>query len=102
MPSLTVIAYCHPPDFILSEAADTFTIQSAQRALATGNCNCELPIGCRGALIRVGDSQSRMFLIVLSKATSDDEKRALAHELEHVRDLILQGARKISPPRSSF
>jgi hypothetical protein len=50
-------------------------------------------------MIRVS---SNLYLIAIGSLTSDDKKRAVAHELEHLRDLILKDLRRPPPPSSSF
>jgi hypothetical protein len=54
-------------------------------------------------LIRLGGPQSPFFLIALSTTNNDEERMALAHELDHVRKIILDGiSQPQRAPRSLF
>jgi hypothetical protein len=103
---MVVVAFCHGPDFVESAEVKGMVLSSIRSALEKGtfsNGDCELPEDVGGVLIRLGGSESPFFLITLNTANTDQEKVALAHELDHVRKIILQGvSRPHRAPRSSF
>jgi hypothetical protein len=109
---MEIVALCHDTSFVPTENFNGALLASIKKGLAvsarreskTSDIESVLPEHISGALIRIGDPKSPFFLIVVSAKYSDDERRALAHELEHLKQLILKGVNKHrpNPPRSSY
>lgn len=108
---MEILAFCHDPDFVPDEGAKKMIVTqiksalaaNALREVAVGATQLVLPDGVRAVLVRVGGPNSALFLIALNAKNSDDEKRALAHELEHLKEIVLRGVAKYkSTPRSSY
>jgi hypothetical protein len=102
---MEVIAYCHGQEHIPTAVESSRVIADTKAALERPDQESlvQLPEGVNGVLMRVGDHQSRIFLIVLAPTEAADEKRALAHELAHLRSLILKDVEPPSaPPKSAY
>jgi hypothetical protein len=104
-----VVGFCHGGSFAYS-ARDTARnrrlVEKIKKALARRVVDAKdvLPSGDDAALLRIGGDTSPLFLCVLRETNSIEERLALAHELEHLRQLILGRIPPESPqpPRSAF
>jgi len=109
---MEVVGLCHDTDFlqdgdtnktIIAQVKSALVTNAIQRSVGEG---AELPLcrGVRAVLIRLGGSGSRIFLIAVNVKNSDEENRAVAHELEHLKATLLRGVAKnaTKPPKSSF
>jgi transcriptional regulator with XRE-family HTH domain len=100
---MRVIAFCHDQQFDSSSVSDEAIVASVKATLSSADAApCALPEHINGVLLTIGAPSSNLYLIAIGSLTSDDKKRAVAHELEHLRDLILKDLRRPPPPSSSF
>ena len=54
-----------------------------------------LPAGIEGALVQVGPPDSGLYVIAVDTTlTADDRKLVLAHELQHLRERLLEDVRR--------
>ena len=106
MVPMEIITFCHGPDFVDTEEKRLMILSTVRSALENGAFDdgaCDLPEHVKGVLIRLGGPRSPFFLIALGTTNSEEERVALAHELDHVRKIILDGiAQPQRAPRSLF
>ena len=94
---LEVWAFCDSHGQIADPKRREETVTAVRGGLKNPNSPLLLPEGVAGALLRVGDERSRLFLIALAPSSDENELRALAHELQHLQDMLLSS---IKPPRA--
>jgi len=103
--SIPVVALCHGGAISCDETTKQ-TVESVVRQqlceLLTGN-RPALPEGITGALIQLGPRAAGMYLVVVSPGANEEERLALAHELDHIKNRLLEDRLidKASRPRRS-
>jgi hypothetical protein len=102
---MKVLALCHDHASTLDGPTGAAIIKNVRAALALGHSAgaVALPRGVKGALVQLGHRRSGLYLVVVAASGGADERRAVAHELEHLRLELLDGIEEtFMPPRSSF
>ncbi len=100
---LTVEAFCDSQGLAADSTMREKTVNAVRAAIKNPGHSIQLPAGVGAALLRVGGPNSQLFLIALKPGESNDERRALAHELQHLHDLVLRSVKPArKPPRGSY
>ncbi len=109
--AMELVALCHDTDFVLDQDAKNRIVAHVRSALVENAAgvtayskNIPFHDHATAVLIQIGGPDSPYFLIALNTENADDQKRALAHELDHLKAILLKGIRKnrTAPPKSSF
>src|SRR5262245_57810811 len=81
---MKVIALCQSDTVVFQDAGEAVLrdIRKALMQLPTRGA-LDLPEGIKGALVQLGHDGSGLMLIAISASNSNEERQALAHELEH-------------------
>jgi uncharacterized protein YerC len=94
---MEVVAFCHDQPFKSSTVSHEELIRSVKATLAGCDSQpCELAEEVKGVLFQIGDPGSNSYLITLGPLNNEDMRRAVAHELQHLIDIVLQGVRRPS------
>ena len=101
---MRVLSFCHSDVALGDEIAEAIigNVKAALRHHCVGT-PVVLPEGIKGSLVELGAEGSGLYLVAVAGNTTNEDKRAFAHELEHLRLELLRSVRQeVKPPRSSY
>ncbi|MGA2147661.1 MAG: toll/interleukin-1 receptor domain-containing protein [Bryobacteraceae bacterium] len=91
---LTVLEFCHEPGVVVDEYLRSRMRSAINDALSGPHDKpISLPPGVNGVLARLGSPSAGTYLFFITETASDDHRRVLLHELDHLRHRLAHDIR---------